>query len=67
MEQWKQKLTMLLRDKDKQELLSREKKDRRDFDQIATVANKMGLYRHVEFGNDLLLQYAFIVYTLSLS
>ncbi|CAO2828561.1 unnamed protein product [Amaranthus hypochondriacus] len=45
-EQWKRKLTMLLRDKDNQELVSREKKDRRDFDQIANVANKMGLYSH---------------------
>ncbi|KNA19941.1 hypothetical protein SOVF_056430 isoform B [Spinacia oleracea] len=45
-EQWKWKLNMLLRDKDKQELTSREKKDRRDFEQIAAMANKMGLYSH---------------------
>lgn len=45
-DQWKWKLNMLLRDKDKQELISREKKDRRDFEQIAAVANRMGLYSH---------------------
>ncbi|XP_048503331.1 DExH-box ATP-dependent RNA helicase DExH5, mitochondrial isoform X2 [Beta vulgaris subsp. vulgaris] len=45
-EHWKSKLNMLLRDKDKQELISREKKDRHDFEQIANVANKMGLYSH---------------------
>lgn len=45
-DQWKWKLNMLLRDKDKQELISREKKDRRDFEQIAAMANRMGLYSH---------------------
>lgn len=43
---WKWKLSMLLKNKDKQELISREKKDRRDFDQIAAVAKNMGLYSH---------------------
>ncbi|KAK9276788.1 hypothetical protein L1049_006324 [Liquidambar formosana] len=47
MDQWKWKLTMLLRDKDKQELVSREKKDRRDFEQIAALASRMGLYSHL--------------------
>ncbi|XP_015579120.2 DExH-box ATP-dependent RNA helicase DExH5, mitochondrial isoform X2 [Ricinus communis] len=42
--EWKWKLTMLLRDKEKQELVSRDKKDRRDFDQIAALASGMGLY-----------------------
>ncbi|KAL2904762.1 DExH-box ATP-dependent RNA helicase DExH3 [Bienertia sinuspersici] len=45
-EQWKWKLNSLLQEKDKQELVSREKKDRRDFEQIAAVANRMGLYSH---------------------
>ncbi|CAL0316400.1 unnamed protein product [Lupinus luteus] len=44
---WKQKLTMLLSDKSKQELISRDKKDRRDFDQIAVWASRMGLYSHM--------------------
>ncbi|XP_021749282.1 DExH-box ATP-dependent RNA helicase DExH5, mitochondrial-like isoform X1 [Chenopodium quinoa] len=45
-DQWKWKFNMLLRDKDKQELISRDKKDRRDFEQIASLANSMGLYSH---------------------
>lgn len=45
-EEWKRKLTMLLHDKEKQELISREKKDRRDFEQIAALASKMGLHSH---------------------
>ncbi|KAF5751882.1 ATP-dependent RNA helicase DHX36 isoform X1 [Tripterygium wilfordii] len=46
-EEWKQKLDILLRDKDKHELVSREKKDRRHFDQIAALASRMGLYSHL--------------------
>lgn len=49
MEEWRRKLIMLLRDKEKQELVSREKKDRRDFEQIATLASRMGLYRYLVF------------------
>ncbi|KAK3006766.1 hypothetical protein RJ639_017121, partial [Escallonia herrerae] len=41
---WKRKLTALLRQKDQEELLSREKKDRRDYEQIAVLVNRMGLY-----------------------
>lgn len=44
---WKRKLTMLLSDNKKQELVSREKKDRRDFENIAALASRMGLYRLV--------------------
>ncbi|KAJ1382927.1 P-loop containing nucleoside triphosphate hydrolase [Sesbania bispinosa] len=44
-DEWKRKLAMLLNDKSKQELISREKKDRRDFEQIAVLASRMGLYR----------------------
>ncbi|KAJ8437201.1 hypothetical protein Cgig2_007551 [Carnegiea gigantea] len=46
LDHWKWKLSVLLRDKHKQELISREKKDRRDYEQIAALANKMGLYSH---------------------
>ncbi|XP_052179750.1 DExH-box ATP-dependent RNA helicase DExH3-like [Diospyros lotus] len=46
-EEWKWKLTLLMRNQDEQEVVSREKKDRRDFDQISAVATRMGLYsRH---------------------
>lgn len=40
---------MLSRDKDKQELISREKKDRCDIDRIAALASRMGLYRYEKF------------------
>lgn len=46
-EAWKWKLTALLHNNDKQEVLSREKKDRRDYEQIAALASKMGLYRYL--------------------
>lgn len=36
---------MLLRDSAKQEVISREKKDRRDFDKLSALATSMGLYR----------------------
>lgn len=44
---WKWKMTTLLRDNDNQEIVSREKKDRRDYEQIAALASGMGLYRYV--------------------
>ncbi|XP_068462382.1 DExH-box ATP-dependent RNA helicase DExH5, mitochondrial-like isoform X3 [Phaseolus vulgaris] len=46
-EDWKQKLSMLLNDQSKQELISREKKDRRDFQRIEALASNMGLYSHM--------------------
>ncbi|GMH17063.1 hypothetical protein Nepgr_018904 [Nepenthes gracilis] len=44
MDEWKWKFTMLLRNKAEQEVVSREKKDRRDFDQLSALATRMGLY-----------------------
>ncbi|KAK6241891.1 Helicase [Theobroma cacao] len=46
-DEWKRKLAILLRNDEKQELVSREKKDRRDFEQIAALASRMGLYSHL--------------------
>ncbi|XP_015074293.1 DExH-box ATP-dependent RNA helicase DExH5, mitochondrial isoform X1 [Solanum pennellii] len=46
-ETWKWKLTALLQNNDIQEVLSREKKDRRDYEQIAALASKMGLYSNL--------------------
>ncbi|ESW32487.1 hypothetical protein PHAVU_002G326400 [Phaseolus vulgaris] len=43
-DEWRWKLTMLMRSKDEQEVVSREKKDRRDFEQLSTLATRMGLY-----------------------
>ncbi|GAA0185760.1 RNA helicase [Lithospermum erythrorhizon] len=44
---WISKLTSLLHSRDKLELISREKKDRQDYEQIADVASRMGLYSHL--------------------
>ncbi|XP_022775915.1 DExH-box ATP-dependent RNA helicase DExH5, mitochondrial isoform X6 [Durio zibethinus] len=46
-DEWKRKLVILLHDDGKQELVSREKKDRRYFEQIAALASRMGLYSHL--------------------
>ncbi|XP_021297123.1 DExH-box ATP-dependent RNA helicase DExH5, mitochondrial isoform X2 [Herrania umbratica] len=46
-DEWKRNLAILLRNDEKQELVSREKKDRRDFEQIAALASRMGLYSHL--------------------
>ncbi|KAK6921676.1 Double-stranded RNA-binding domain [Dillenia turbinata] len=43
-DEWNHKLNMLICNQDKQELVSREKKDRRDYEQIASLATRMGLY-----------------------
>lgn len=41
---------MLLRNKDEREVVSREKKDRRDFEHLSTLATRMGLYRYFKLG-----------------
>ncbi|XP_029125499.1 DExH-box ATP-dependent RNA helicase DExH5, mitochondrial isoform X2 [Cajanus cajan] len=46
-DEWRQKLSMLLDDKNRQELISREKKDRRHFQQIEALATRMGLYSNM--------------------
>ena len=38
---------MLLRNKEEQEMVSRERKDRRDFEQLTALATRMGLYRYL--------------------
>ncbi|KAM7471108.1 hypothetical protein LguiA_009291 [Lonicera macranthoides] len=43
-EEWKWKLTMLLRNKEEQEVSSMERKDRRDFEQLSALATRMGLH-----------------------
>eukprot|EP01018_Ginkgo_biloba_P010933 Gb_08623 [translate_table: standard] len=43
-DEWKWRLSMFLRNKEEQEMISKEKKDRRDYEQIAAVAARMGLY-----------------------
>nr|KYP51609.1 putative ATP-dependent RNA helicase DHX36 [Cajanus cajan] len=43
-DEWKWKLSMLLRSEKDQEIISRDRKDRRDYEQIANLAKRMGLY-----------------------
>lgn len=43
-EEWRRKLTRLMHNEDQQELLSRERKDRRDFEHLSALAARMGLY-----------------------
>lgn len=45
-DEWKWKLHMLLRNDDEQEIISRERKDRRDFEQLAQLADRMRLHRY---------------------
>ncbi|KAG8098149.1 hypothetical protein GUJ93_ZPchr0013g34835 [Zizania palustris] len=43
-DEWKWKLGMLQRNAEDQEIISRDRRDRRDYDQIANLAKRMGLY-----------------------
>lgn len=44
-DEWRWKLSLLLRSTDRQEIVSRDKRDRRDYEQISNLAKRMGLYR----------------------
>ena len=46
-EEWQWKLTTLIKNKNEQEIVSRERKDRRDFDQLSALATRMGLHRYI--------------------
>ncbi|XP_010103984.2 DExH-box ATP-dependent RNA helicase DExH3 isoform X1 [Morus notabilis] len=43
-DEWKWKLSLLLRNEKDQEIVSRDKRDRRDYEQISNLAKRMGLY-----------------------
>jgi len=43
-DEWRWKLSMLQRNAEEQEIISRDRRDRRDYDQIANLAKRMGLY-----------------------
>ncbi|PKU81642.1 DExH-box ATP-dependent RNA helicase DExH3 isoform X1 [Dendrobium catenatum] len=43
-DEWRWKLSMLLRNPEEQEIVSRDKRDRRDYEQISNLAKRMGLY-----------------------
>ncbi|KAF9599180.1 hypothetical protein IFM89_035639 [Coptis chinensis] len=43
-DEWKWKLSLLSRSEQDQEIISRDKRDRRDYEQISNLAKRMGLY-----------------------
>ncbi|KAF3789490.1 DExH-box ATP-dependent RNA helicase [Nymphaea thermarum] len=43
-DEWRWKLSMLLRNQDEQEIVSKDKRDRHDYEQISNLAKRMGLY-----------------------
>ncbi|KAG8062594.1 hypothetical protein GUJ93_ZPchr0003g18042 [Zizania palustris] len=43
-DEWRWKLSMLQRNAEEQEIISRDRRDRRDYDQIANLAKRMGFY-----------------------
>ncbi|XP_071703455.1 DExH-box ATP-dependent RNA helicase DExH3 isoform X2 [Rutidosis leptorrhynchoides] len=43
-DEWKWKLSMLLHNEAEQEIVSRDKRDKRDYEQISNLAKRMGLY-----------------------
>ncbi|XP_031381610.1 DExH-box ATP-dependent RNA helicase DExH3 isoform X1 [Punica granatum] len=46
-DEWKWKLSLLLRNEKDQEIVSRDKRDRRDYEQISNLAKGMGLYSEI--------------------
>ncbi|KAG6630812.1 hypothetical protein I3843_13G038200 [Carya illinoinensis] len=46
-DEWKWKLSLLLRSEKEQEIVSRDKRDRRDYEQISNLAKRMGLYSEI--------------------
>ncbi|WOL20083.1 DExH-box ATP-dependent RNA helicase DExH3 [Canna indica] len=43
-DEWRWKFSLLLRNTEEQEIVSRDKRDRRDYEQISYLAKRMGLY-----------------------
>lgn len=46
-EEWRRELTLFMRNEDQQEIVSRDRKDRRDFEHLSALATRMGLHRQV--------------------
>ncbi|XP_010424776.1 PREDICTED: DExH-box ATP-dependent RNA helicase DExH3-like [Camelina sativa] len=46
-DEWKWKLSILLANGSEQEIVSRDKRDRRDYEQISNLAKRMGLYSEI--------------------
>lgn len=47
-DEWKWKLGILLANDSEREIVSRDKRDRRDYEQISNLAKRMGLYRYTK-------------------
>lgn len=45
-DEWKWKLGILIANDSEREIVSRDKRDRRDYEQISNLAKRMGLYRY---------------------
>lgn len=61
-DEWKWKLSLLLRNEKDQEVVSRDKRDRRDYEQISNLAKRMGLYRYMS----ILVSRTFVVFIIDL-
>ncbi|KAK4371730.1 hypothetical protein RND71_007114 [Anisodus tanguticus] len=46
-DEWKWKLSLLLRNEKDQEIVSKDKRDRRDYEQISNLAKRMGLHSEI--------------------
>lgn len=46
-DEWRWKLGLLLRNTEEQEIISKDKRDRRDYEQISNIAKTMGLYSEI--------------------
>ncbi|KAJ3673266.1 hypothetical protein LUZ60_006640 [Juncus effusus] len=46
-DEWRWKLSLLQRNNEEQEIISRDKRDRRDYEQISNLAKRMGLYSEI--------------------
>lgn len=59
---------MLMRNKSEQEVVSRDKRDRRDFEQLSALAIRMGLHRYMKFCQTyvILLYFCALVYDISI-
>lgn len=44
-DEWKWRLSLLFRNNEEKEIVSKDKNDRRDYEQIAALARRMGLFR----------------------
>lgn len=61
-DEWRRKLGMLLRSNDEFEIISKERKDRRDFKELSQLAISMGLHRYISVVNKVELALKYCVF-----